>query len=393
MTEEKEFSFVRFLKFTLRYFLIGVLLVGLGLGIGAATALASKSTSYEKYTGSMTLNVAHFAALAGLSTTDSTVLTSQAAQIMETAGSIIVKSRTFEALQDELYPSAKSKSDKLKLFNPDLVIKYGTDSLTVNFIYDVTPEPNWPESQKRALAQKVVQTYLAFAAQTVREQYAVFASEDAFAAAFSLSRIQQSYELSESILDSNRGVSLLKRAAIGGIAGAALAAVLIFVLYLFDPRIKSVEDVLPPAKAAVLRAEDEGAAVKLMARAKLAKARRIAVVTLCQDEAYATWVEALVSYLKRSGASIKVVTFDANSADWLTYFQNSNAPITDYELYFYNADNTEIAAYIASNADFSAFFVDQRRVMAKVLQKSVESVSGDSYSCTVIHNTDRAYVG
>lgn len=393
MTEEKEFSFVRFLKFTLRYFLIGVLLVALGLGIGAATALASKSTGYEKYTGSMTLNVARYAALAGLSTADSTVLTSQAAQIMETAGSISVKSRTFEALQDELYPSAKSKSDKLKLFNPDLVIKYGTDSLTVNFIYDVTPEPDWPEVQKRALAQKVVQTYLAFAAQAVREQYAVFASEEAFAAAFSLSRIQQSYELSESILDSNRGVSLLKRAAIGGIAGGALAAVLIFALYLFDPRIKSVEDVLPPAKATVLRAENEGAAVKLMARAKLAKARRIAVVTLCQDDAYAAWVDDLVSYLKKSGASIKVVTFDANSTDWLTYFQNSDAPITDYELYFYNADNTEIAVYIASNADFSAFFVDQRRVMAKLLQKNVEGISGDSYNCTIIHNTDRAYVG
>ena len=285
MTQEKEFSFIRFCKFTMRYFLIGVLLVALGLGIGAATALAANSTNYEKYTGSMTLNVAHYAALAGLSTTDSTVLTSQASQIMETASSIRVKSQTFEALQDQLYPSVKNKSDKLKLFNPDLVIKNGTDSLTVNFIYDVTPDERITEEENRALAQKVVETYLAFAAQAVREQYTVFANDAAFSQVFSVSRIQPSYELSESILDSNKGVSLLKRAAIGGIAGAALAAALIFGLYLFDPRIKSVEDVLPPSQATVLRVEDESAVLKIIARAKAIGAKSIALPTLSKDDA------------------------------------------------------------------------------------------------------------
>ena len=65
----------------------------------------------------------------------------------------------------------------------------------------------------------------------------------------------------------------------------------------------------------------------------------------------------------------------------------------NYELYFYNGDTEGIASYIASNADLSAFFVDQRAVMAKTLQKNVMSMSGDSYNCTIIHNTDRAYVG
>ena len=90
---------------------------------------------------------------------------------------------------------------------------------------------------------------------------------------------------------------------------------------------------------------------------------------------------------------MKVINFTANTTDWLTYFR-SEAPLADdYELYFYNDDTEDIAPYIACNADLSAFFVNQRKVMAKTLQKNVKQISNSSYNCTIIHNADRAFVG
>ena len=331
MTLEKEFSFARFFKFTLRYFFIGILFVALGLGIGAASCLSSQKTNYEKYAGSITLDVANYATVSGISAAESTVLSSQTSQIMETAGSANVKSQAFAALKFDIYPHVGNEADKLKLFNANLGLKYGTNSLTVSFIYDVTAESAMQTEQKRALAQKVVETYLSFAAQAVRDQYPILSNDTAFAHVFSISRVQPSYDLSESILESNKGTSLRSRTALGGVVGAALAAVLIFALYLFDSRIKCIEDVLPAEKATALRAEDESAIIKLMARAKMAEAKRIAVLSLSPCEGYEAWMQKLEEYLKRSGANVKTVHFSTESSDWLTYFHADNASTTDYE--------------------------------------------------------------
>ena len=393
MSQEKEFSFLRFFQFTAHYFLIVLLFVALGLGVGAASVFSAKKTNYEKYTASMTLNVANYATVAGISTTDSAVLSSQTSQIMEAAGSSGVKSQAFAALKSDIYPHVGNEADKLRLFNANLGLQYGTNSLTVSFIYDVTTDSAEVQNANRATAQRVVDTFLLFASQAVREQYAILSNDTAFTHVFAISRVQPSYDLSESVLESNKGASLVKRAALGAVAGGILAAALLFALYLFDPRIKCVEDVLPPEKSVTIRAEDKDSVIKLMARVKVAGAKRIALLSLSEDAHYAAWTEKLVDYLQRSGASVKTVCFTAENTEWLTYFQTNEAPRTDYELYFYNGDTEGIASYIASNADLSAFFVDQRAVMAKTLQKNVMCVSGDSYNCTIIHNTDRAYVG
>lgn len=393
MTQEKEFSFLRFFKFAMRYFLVGVLLVALGLGIGAATTLSTEKTNYEKYTATMTLNVANYAAASGISTTDATVLSGQASQIMEAAGAESVRSQAFATLYKEIYPAVTDETDKLRLFNANLEIKYGTASLTVSFIYDVTAESAEQVEKNRALAQRVIASYLEIARMAVREQYPVLNDDATFAKVFSISRVQPSYDLSESVLESNKGVSTVSRAMLGGIAGAVFAALLIFSLYLFDPRIKSVEDVLPPEKATVLRFKDENAAVKLMARAKVAGARRIAILSLSEEEAYEKWTESFVKYLKRSGATVKVVCFTAKGTEWLSYFQTAKESDADYELYLYNEEVAGIAPYIAGNADMSVFFVNQRAVMAKTLQKNVAEISNDSYNCTILYNTDRAFVG
>lgn len=393
MPQEKEFSFARFFKFIWHYFFVGALFVALGLGIGAASALSSVKTNYEKYTGSMTLNLANYVTVSGIGATESTVLSGQTSQIMETASSANVKSRTFAALKTEIYPRVAEEADKLRLFNANLGLKYGTNSLTVSFIYDVTAANKEGENANRAIAQRVVETYLSFAAQAVREQYPILSNDTAFSHVFAVSRAQPSYDLSESILESNKGVSLVRRTALGGIAGAGLAATLILALFMFDPRIKCTEDVLPFEKSATLRGEDEDAVIKLMARAKVVGAKRIAVLSLSKDDAYAAWTKRLLEYLKKSGVGVKVVSFSAENTDWLTYFRDEAPLVDDYELYFYNDDTEGIAPYIASNADLSAFFVNQRKVMAKTLQKNVKSISNDSYNCTIIHNADRAYVG
>ena len=390
---EKEFSFVRFFKFAMRYVLVGVLLVALGLGIGAATALTATSTQYEKYNASITFDMEKYAQISGLKASEAAVLTTRAAQIMENIASINVKSQTFATLQNELYPQIASKTDKLKLFNANLTVKNFTNSLTVSFVYDVNAEDEEGEGKNRELAQRVISTYMNCAAQSVRELNDVLVDPNTFEQVFTISRIQTSYDLPDEALESNQGVSLLKNTVMGGIAGGIIAAAVIFFLYFFDPRIKSVDDILPDGKSAVLLADNEDSALRMIAHIKLAQAKRIAITSLSTDDAYVTWTTRLVENLKKSGASVDVVFFSKEDAAWMRYFHSEDQSTADYEVYLYNDDDTVIASYISTHADFSAFFVDQRKVMAKTLQKSVESISGDSYRCTVIHNTDRAYIG
>lgn len=390
---EKEFSFVRFFKFAMRYFLVGVLLVALGLGIGAATALTAKSTQYEKYNASITFDMEKYAKASGLGTNDSAVLSTRAAQIMEVLSSANVRSQTFAVLQNELYPAVASKTDKLQRFNADLSTQKFTNSLTISFIYDMTAATEEEEGKNRELAQRVITTYMDVAAQAVREFNDVLVNPVTFEQVFVISRIQSSYDLPAEALESNKGVSLIKNTVVGGVAGGVIAALVIFLLYFFDPRIKSVEDILPEEKAAVLLADHEDSVLRMIAHIKLTHAKRIAVTSLSADDTYEAWTSKLVENLKKSGANVKAISFAKEDPAWMSYFQSESADDVDYEVYLYNDDDMAIATYIASNADFSAFFVDQRKVMAKTLQKCVEHMPGDSYRCTVIHNTDRAYIG
>ena len=398
MTLEKEFSFARFFKFAMRYLLIAVILVALGIGIGALIASNTQKNNYEKYSGSMVLNVTEYSKIAGIASVDNnTVLSNQAAQIIEAAASAAVKSQTFAKLieQNLLYPHTASTLDKQERFNADLTVSanYSTASVQLSFIYDVSAATAAELEKNRETAQLVIATYLEIAKNAVCEQYVVLGNDDNFNKVFTLGRIQQSFDLPASVMESNRGTSTVKNAMLGGVVGAVLAAILIFALYLFDPRIKSVEDLLPAEKATALRAEDENTIIKLIARAKVANAKRIAILSLSKDEAYEAWTEKLLDYLKKANLNVNAVTFSTENADWISYFQTHNEPVADCELFFYNEGAAGIAPYIASNADMSVFFVNQRKVMAKTFQKNVESISNDSYDCTIIHNADRAYVG
>ncbi len=394
MTQEKEFSFARLFKFAARYAVIAVLLVAIGLGLGVASALTAKKFNYEKYTGSMVLNLANYAAISRIDyTQDATVLNAQAAQIIETATSASIKTKTFEALHKELYPLKKTEMEKLELFLSALEIKTGTNSLCVNFVYDVNANNDTARTEQRTVAKKVISTYLALAATAVREQHSLLENDQVFEYVFTINRAEQSYDLTEDFLAKNEDVSIVSRAVIGAIAGAVVAAAVIFALYLLLPHIKSVEDVLPAQKAAVLHTKDKNAAIALVARAKAAGAKRLAVLSLSKDDDYLIWTNDLVEQLKRSGISVKVVCFTAQDSEWLSYFRSPAIGDADLELYLYNDDITAIASYIASNADLSAFFVNQRKVKARTLAQSVEAISGDSYGCTVIHNPNLSYVG
>ncbi|MBO7341457.1 MAG: hypothetical protein J6U87_02135 [Clostridia bacterium] len=393
MTHEHAFSFTRFLKFAARLFLIGVLLIAIGLGAGLASALLCAKTEYKKYTGTISLNEAQLASVTRISyTQDATVLGTYAAQVIETAAETTVKTKVFDAVQKELYPQ-ESQADKLSRFLSALEVKTATNALTVSFSYDVSAASDSARAEKEALAQRVVSTYLSLCAAAIRDRHTALAEDKAFERVFSIGKVQQSYELSPAYLTSNEGASVVGRAAIGAAAGAALAAAVIFALYLCLPYIKSVRDVLPREKAAVLRSKDKSAAAALIARAKTAKARRIAILSLSADNDYLAWTNDLVDRLKSSGVSVKVVYFTAQDSEWLTSFRESEIGGAELELYFYNGDIPAIASFVASNADFSAFFVNQRRVSASVLRESVEAIANDSYGCTVIHNPNLFYVG
>lgn len=393
MTQEHAFSFTRFLKFAARLFLIGVLLVAIGLGAGLASALLCGKTEYKKYTATLSLNEAQLANVTRISyTQDATVLGTYAAQVIETAAETTVKTKVFDAVHKELYPQ-ESQADKVALFLSALEVKTAANTLTVSFSYDVSAASDSARAEKEALAQRVVSTYLSLAAAAIRDRHTALSEDNAFARVFSTGKVQQSYELSPAYLASNEGASVIGRAAIGAAAGAALAAVVIFALYLCLPHIKSVRDVLPLEKATVLHSKDKNAAAALIARAKTANARRVAILSLCADNDYLTWTSDLVDRLKSAGISVRVVYFSAQDSEWLSSFRESEIGGAELELYFYNGDVPAIATYLASNADFSAFFVNQRKIGASVLRESVEAIANDSYGCTVIHNPNLFYVG
>lgn len=391
---EKEFSFVRFFKYAMRYILVVVLLVAIGLGIGAATAKRAKSTQYEKYSATISFDLEKYAKLSGLIGTDnSVILSNRAAQIVETIASNSVKTQTFDALKEELYPGVATEAEKQQLFDKDLVAQYYTDAVMVSFVYDMSAATEEGVEANRALAKKVISTYMEIAAKEVCDYNDFLVDALTFDQVFVVGRTQQSYTLPETAVESNAGVSLFSNAVAGGIIGALLAAVVLFLVYFFDPHIKSVEDILPEEKATVLLGEDADSTVRAIAHIKLANAKRIAITSPCVDGAYAAWVAKLVEDLKKSGATVNVVSFSKADVAWMGYFQNQNESNADYEVYTYNDDDTVIASYISTHADFSAFFVDQRKVMAKTLEKSVAAIGNDSYKCTILHNAGRTYVG
>lgn len=390
MVQENTFSFIRFIKYVFRYCWIMVICAAVGLGLMLPGVLSAEKANYEKYIGRLTFDMMQYASLVmpqgNYSDGEFAAISTQFSQITEETRASETIAKTFERIRESIYPHMESTQAKQQAFSDLFWLSQGTNALSVTFHYNVHSDAD------REIAALVVQTYFDVVREVVTEKYPELAGEN-YDKVVVESKVLHDYNLSADILAKNKGESPVKPLLVGGVLGAALGGAVILLLYLFGTRLKSTEDILPPEKAAVIRTDRAHAVSAFLARVETAKARRIAVLTLQKDASFDAWVQELQQTLEASGAKVKTVRFSPDDTEWLTYFKEEPSETEGYELYLYNDDVNDVATYLASQAQLSAFFVDHRAVNVRAIAKGVRSVRGDSYDCTLLHNVGISYLG
>ena len=390
MDEQKDFSFGRFLKYALRHAGIAVITGLIGLGIGVLMVVMDAPANYEKYTATMRYDVAQYTALTTpdgqpLTEGDFALCTRRLAQILETARAPEVAAKTFAATQQGLYSAVQSEEDKTESFYESLVLTVGTDALTVSFTHDVQNEAD------RNAAKAVVDTYLRLAAENVKLKHPEFAT-DAYAALISTSAIEQDFQLAEGYLNANKKPGMLGDAVLGAAVGAAIGAVLVLLLYLLDPRIKSIKELLPEGKQCVVKTADQHAVVDFVARIKGMDARSILIAAPIEDAALDAWSEQLGAYLGENGVAVQCISLCAKSGDWFRSFDEPREQGEGYTVYLCNNAETGVIAYVSAKVDATALLINHKKVRAKALCDVTEGIADDRYACTLLHSTDWAYL-
>lgn len=385
--EQLEFSLSRFIKYAFRYILVIVLCVAIGLGAGLMIGKSAKQANYEKYTARMSFDITQYAranaAFNNITEGDYNLYARQLMQVVEAACGPEVAAKTFNLLQTDLY-NASHADQKSESFYKDLEVKPGTDAFTVSFVYDVQNDGD------RVEAQKVISTYLEQAVATVQAKYPEFATE-AYADVIAKSEVTQDFDLKDEYLEANAGQGVFGMVLLGAIAGAALAAVIVFAGYFLDPRIKSVKELLPEEKSTVLRVDDENAVLAFAARIKASEAKSILLASPVQDGAFEGFVARVQEYLEKAGAALQVITVDTQNAAWLTQLEQPQET-EGYVLCLCNGAGNEVLSYLSGKTDVTALLVDQKKVMASTLKKAVDEVECGAYLCTLLHNVGRAYL-
>ena len=390
MDEQKDFSFGYLFKYVLRYALVVVLCAALGAAVGAFCAVSKPVTRQEKYTGSLDLDAVQYTVLMSPTSAaddspekDFGLYSRQLYHISEIACSPEVTSATFAALEDRLYPKLHKRDEKIEAFNTSLRISRGTDSVTVSFVYDIEDEDT-----DRALARDVVSTFLANAKANVERNYPLFAEHELI----SIRAVEQDYTFDENTRADDKAPSSFLYGGIGAVAGLVVGLGLLFVAYILDPRIKTVSDLLPSGKCAVVNADKENAMNDFVAGIKYAEAKKLLIVAPADDEALEPFADQLCDYLKTSGKKVNKVVFGAQDAAWFQYFDGREDADFDYEIYLCRGAGAGVVGYVGKYADAAAVFADQKAISGKKLKAAVESVKDCKYLCTVIHNAGRAYL-
>lgn len=393
MNEEREFSFLHLFKYALRYFLIVVLCVMLGIGVGVLGLLEDTHTNYEQYTGSLRLNFGEYVAMSrpsmSLSESDFAMSTREISQILETACDASVYSSTVADYIEVLYPGVESETRKVEIFYQDLQVYYGTDSLIVNFYYDVRSE------EDRAIARGVVGTYLKHAKANVEANYPEFAQPE-HQNVLVLTNVQRDLSLPAEKQESNTepsSTSRLIHVALYAMVGGVLGVVIILAMYFLDPRLKSVKDVFyNDANCEVIHADEDNSVTEFIARLKGAGAKRILLAAPIRDDKLEAWAEQLGARLTAMESEAKIVKFDAKDPEWLTHFDGQEDQESEYVIYLYNNIKDNAVFYLSSHVEATAFFVDQSNVKIKEFRAVAQEIGDRRYICTLIHNTGNVYL-
>ena len=389
--EEKEFSFGYFFKYAWRYVIVILLCSAIGLGLGVIFAgRTTQSSVSEKYTATIRFNSNKYAEavhVGELTEADYALYSRMLSQILETAHSPEVAANTYISVKDSLYTNkaGRTVSDKSQKFHENLELVVNTDAIVVSFTYAVESD------EDKALAKKVVETYVQKATDNVKSKHPEFA-EEAFAGIITVSEIEQTFELDKKKIEQPFTLSPLLGAVLGAMIGAILGAVVLFVAYLADPRIKTVKDVLPEGCCSVVCADRADGVTNFAALVKAADAKKILIAAPVADALCGEWTDKLSAYLTATGAKVKKVIFEAGNPVWFNYFENAKGETADFELYVCDNAESGVVAYISRNTDVAAVFADLKAVKAKTLKATVESTDGCQYLCTLTHGAGRAYL-
>ena len=385
--QQVEFSLSYFLKYAITYILIAVFCAGIGLGLGAYVAAAQEVVHPKKYTGVLRIDAPYYVeAMNGIVITDAeyAFYTRKVTQVIETAKAPEVSTKTFLAHKDALYGSLQSEAERVDAFNGDISITLTTDALSVSFVHDADTDA------KRAEAMAVVNDYLANAKANILEKHPEF-QQEAIAASITVTSAQEDVIFKEGLQQMSEGPSVLLYALIGAFVGAILGAGVIFAMYLLDPRVKTMTELVPEANANVVDADSAAGVANLAALIKASGAKSLALGAPVQDAAFARWAEQLVAYLTAAGVQVKQQRFEAGNPSWLGYFDKEQEQ-ADIALYL--CDNTELGvlSYVSKNTEATALFVDHKAVKLSTLRAALDAVRGCSYIGTVMHNKGRSYL-
>ena len=383
-----EFSLTHFLKYALRYILVAVLCAAIGLGLGAMVAAKQEPVTLKKYTGELIIDAHAYAEAMNQSTpiseADYSFYLRKVAQIYETAKSPEVLTKTFATHKTPMYGSLQSEEARVDAFNGDLQVALVNDVLRVSFLHDAVSDA------EHAAAQAVVNDFLTFARENVQAKYPEFA-DAALADTIKLTPAYEDNTFTESLEQLSSTPSILLYAAIGAVVGAILGAGLIFVLYLVDPRIKTLTAILPAEYTAVVDADKEGDVASFAALIASKGAKCVMLACPQKDEALGTFAEAFADYLSAAKKNVSVIKLTGGDNLWMRCFDEL-VEDTDLTLVLCEGLELGVLSFVAEHTDAAALLIHRGTVHEKLFRKNANAIAGCDYLCTVLHGKSAAYL-
>lgn len=384
--QQAEFSLTYFFKYALRYVLIAILCAAIGLGIGAFIASGYTPPNTQKFTAAIRFDTSAYATAMGAMEDSSEgeflYHARHITQMTEAAKAPKVAAQTFEAQKNVFYPSMEV-ADKVYAFQDDFVLTPITDGLQVSFVYDASSE------DAKKVAVDTVVLYLENAKANV---LAVFPEliDPTFANVITISAVEPGIVLGDPLSVAPSAPSILFYALIGAVVGAVLGAALIFVLYLLDPRIKTLTTLLPAGHTTVVDVEKEGAVASFAAMVKAADVKRVLLAAPKTDAALTAFAEELSAFLSTGERKVAKVTFTAGDPSWLSYFDKPEE--ADLTVVLCDGVEAGVLTYVAKNTDAAAIFADRRAIGEKCLLSAADAMKDATYLCTVMHGKSMAYL-
>lgn len=393
VNNEKEFSFKNYFVYVLRKWIIPVLCVLVGAAVGLYYSVSFKNTNVEVYEGTIRFNLEEYIKLfspeGGITEGDYSLHTATAESVMQIATDSIVKTKTYEQMRDKIYPGIKDEGGKRDSFFKSIKAERENYVVKVDFAYDINSDADVQT------AKEVVAAYLNFAVEMMKNSNANLKSDNAVISVSEVVRNYDAASMSELVVN-NAAPSLVSSLLIGAVGGAVLGIVIISLVYVFDPRIKSVGYILPDDKSGVIHADkqsfSEGAYVSLLTAFNKEGAKDFLIASAVKDDAVKQFSEGFADYLKSAGKQVTVKAFGENGSDWRTFEKDNDGK--DLCVYVYSDAEDGALGYLSGQVGKTCLLIDQAAVPAKKFVSAVNEITaaGGDYFGVVLFNTTDSYL-